>query len=532
MPLYQSMPELLAHHARTHANDVAFIDGDHEITYGEFAVLCRKTAVWLHAQGIAPGDRVAVWLVNRIEWLALYFGLAQLGATLVAVNTRYRSHELGDILESSRAKLLVLELNFRKIDFPSVLADVSPAAARALTRVAVVNRAGGDLPGTVLDAPTTALNLADLPDGDAPTVGSADSLSILFATSGTTSGPKLVMHLQRTIALHCQRVAQALGLKDGGACLLAILPFCGVFGFNATVAAFAAGKPVVIMDTFDSAEAVCLINRHRVTHMFGSDEMYRRIIDHAEGSLPFPSARLFGFASFQPGAEELARQAWQRRIPMLGLYGSSEVQALFSVQPSDAPLPERLRGGGLPCSRDAQIRIRDIDTGEILPTGQSGIIQIRATTNFAGYLNNPEATRKAIDEEGFFTTGDVGYLRDDGSFVYLTRQGDAMRLAGYLVNPVEIEDVLKHLPGVVDAQVVGVDIKGRTRCAAFVVLRPGHALDEQQLAAGVAESLAAFKVPARFWAIDEFPTTQSSNGIKIQRTKLREMAMQRLAQAS
>lgn len=531
MTVLLSMPELLARHASQRPDDIAFIDGGREVTYREFHLLCRKTAVWLAGQGIRPGDKVAVWLVNRIEWLALYFGLAHVGAALVTVNTRYRSHELEYLLERSQAKLLVLELNFRKIDFPAVLADVRPAAAAALLRVAVVN-AAGELPPSVLGKPTTSLNLAGLPDGDLPVAGGPDSLSILFATSGTTSGPKLVMHPQRTIAMHSQRVAQAYGFMEEGACLLATLPFCGVFGFNTAFAAFAAGKPVVLMDTFDGAEAAALINQHKVTHVFGSDELFRRIFDHGAGPAPFPSARVFGFASFHPGAGDLGRDAWDRRIPMYGLYGSSEVQALFSIQRPGTPIPQCLLGGGLPASASARIRIRDVETGELLPLGQSGVIQIRADTNFTGYLDNQEATDKAIDREGFFNTGDIGYLCEDGSFVYQTRQGDALRLAGFLVNPVEIEDALKQQAGVCNAQVVGVDINSQARCVAFVVAQPGQALDEQQLIAGLAQSLAAFKVPARVWVVDAFPVADGSNGAKIQRGKLREMAMRRLTQAS
>src|SRR5690606_37170325 len=125
MPLLTSMPALLARQVAQRPDEVAFIDGERQITYAEFDRMSRRTAVWLDAQGIGPGDKVAVWLVNRIEWLALYFGLSHIGATLITVNTRYRAHELAYILEQSEARMLVLELNFRKIDFPAVVADVS-----------------------------------------------------------------------------------------------------------------------------------------------------------------------------------------------------------------------------------------------------------------------------------------------------------------------------------------------------------------------------------------------------------------------
>lgn len=530
MQLLNTLPDVLAHHAGTRPHDVAFIDGDETVTFEQFSQLCNRTAAWLAAQGVAPGDRVAVWLVNRIEWLALYIGLSHIGATLVTVNTRYRSHELEYILERSRASMLVLELNFRKIDFAGVLAGVDPQAAKTLRRVVVLNPEEA-VPETILGKPTVAFRLASLPPHRVPATGTADALNILFTTSGTTSGPKLVMHSQRTVAVHSQRVAQSYGFEQPETRLLASLPFCGVFGFNAVFAAFAAGKPSVIMDTFDGPEAARLINRHHITHLFGSDEMFRRILDYGVGETPFPSARVFGFASFHPRMDAFGREAWRRGVPLFGLYGSSEVQALFSISRESFAMSERLKGGGLPANSAAQIRIRDIDTGEILPVGQSGAIEINSDTNFIGYLDNPDETRKVIDAGGFFHTGDIGYLREDGSFVYVARQGDAIRLSGYLVSPTEIEDVLKAQHGVANAQVVAVEVDGQVRCAAFVIAEQGAVQQEAALKAAVAATLAPFKVPVRIWSVAEFPVTQSSNGAKIQRGKLREMAAQRIKEA-
>ena len=161
----------------------------------------------------------------------------------------------------------------------------------------------------------------------------------------------------------------------------------------------------------------------------------------------------------------------------------------------------------------------------------AGEIEIRAPTNFVGYLDNPEATREAVDAEGWFRTGDLGRLRGDGSFVFLTRRGDALRLGGFLVDPTEIEAALARQPGVAQAQVVGVEIDGRSRCVAFVVPSPGVRPDERALAAAIAATMAGYKVPARIWLVDEFPVTRSANATKIQRAKLREMALERLKEA-
>ena len=175
----------------------------------------------------------------------------------------------------------------------------------------------------------------------------------------------------------------------------------------------------------------------------------------------------------------------------------------------------------------AQVRVRDVESGELLASGTSGEIEIRGPSNFAGYWNDAAATAEAIRADGFFRTGDIGRLRGDGTFVYETRRGDAMRLGGFLVSPLEVEDALKQLPGIADVQVVAIEIAGQARSVAFVI--PGsERLREAEILAAAGRRLAAFKVPARVWFVEEFPTTQSANGVKIQRGKLREMAMARL----
>ncbi len=491
---------------------LAFIEGEHAYTYADLQLLAGRARAWLAAQGIGRGDRVAVWLVNRSEWLALLFALGSLGATLVAANTRYRAAELEYLLSRSKARLLVMQRDFRNIDFDAVLKGVAPQHLPP-----VAHLAAGFAPHDPLDAPSGADPAA---------------IAALFTTSGTTRGPKLVMHPQRTLALHACRVASAFGLGERGARLLAAMPYCGVYGLCAALAALAGGAPIVNMETPEGDAAAELVRKHAVTHIFASDELYRRMGRAVPGGNPFPSARVFGYAAFQPGALELAREAWSRRMPLCGLYGSSEVQALFSVQPPESPLDERIEPGGLPASPDAEVRVRELDSGRIAAPGTSGELEIRAPTNFIGYLDDADATGGAMTDDGFFRTGDIGRMRADGSFVYETRKGDAIRLGGFLVNPAEIEDLLKRIPAIADVQVTALEIAGQTRSVAFVVPAPGASLAEAGVIDAARAIMAGFKVPARVWFVEGFPTAQSANGTKIQRARLREMARERLGFAA
>ncbi|MBR0961004.1 AMP-binding protein [Bradyrhizobium japonicum] len=506
------------------AADPAFVFDGTPVSRAEFSAKIEQAAAWLAAQGIGKGDVVAVWLVNRIEWIALLFAAARLGAVVAAVNTRYRSAEVAHLLRVSGAKLMVVEAAFRSIDFAAILADVAKAEVPALQQLAVI---GAD----AIPAHWSCVRFDAFDQSYPPAPPAQDDVDLpvlLYTTSGTTKGPKLVAHSQRTLATHAVSVAHALQLDHHRHSLLALLPFCGTFGMTSLLGFVAAGATIHLLDAFEAAPALNILSECRITHSFGSDEMFRRILALTDAPRPFPHLEVCGFAAFQPGWRELAVEAEARGMKLFGLYGSSEVQALFSIgRPSDA-FADRIEGGGWPMSPDAKVRVRDVETGELAGSLISGEIEISAPSRFLGYFNNPAATREAITADGFFRTGDIGRLRGDGSFVYETRAGDAMRLGGFLVAPGEIEDELKSCTGVADAQVVAVDLKGQARCVAFVI--PASEPPQQEaLTARLRERLAGYKVPARIYVVDAFPVTDSANGVKIQRARLRAMAMERIA---
>ncbi len=537
---------ILQPHLEHSPHDSMLIQDGQSISYQQFDGMVQRTEVWLNHHGVKAGDHVAVWLINRAEWLALLFALTRVGATLVAVNTKYRSHELQYILTHSKANLLILQLNFGKIDFAEVLSGVDRFSLPHLKNIAVID-ADHHTPKTLLDRPVIGWN------PDAQSAQECVSLhrvhpeapAVFFTTSGTTKGPKLVIHSQRTLSEHSRHIAAGYQFNQPGNKLLAALPLCGVFGLNSALGAIASGMPVVLMDFFDVETATSLIKHHAVTHIFGSDEMLRMFVAHNVEQIPFPSLKLFGFASFSPRFIELAETLIPRGFPMRGLYGSSEVQALFALQAANLPIEERALGGGMPASGPlAHVRARDPETGVLSAHGVAGELEIKSPTLFCGYFNNPDATADAFTIDGYFKTGDLGHTRADGSFVYLARMGDTMRIGGFLVDPSEIEHVLAQQPEIQSAQVVGMEIDGKLRTVAFVIgtqpaahhLLEADDMEQRHFITGILErvgaQLAKFKIPARLWFIDAFPATASANGLKFQRVKLREMAQHRLNQES
>ena len=180
----------------------------------------------------------------------------------------------------------------------------------------------------------------------------------------------------------------------------------------------------------------------------------------------------------------------------------------------------------------AKVRVRNPDNGRLLPHGESGELELAGPSRMAGYYDDPAATNETVTEDGFVRTGDLGHTLADGSFAFLSRMGDVLRLGGFLVSPAEIESYIQGHATIDGCQVVGATGPVGTRPVAFVTLRPGAGFDEGGLLSWCLDGMAKFKVPERFVPLAAFPTTKSANGTKIQRARLREMAAAATASAT
>ena len=512
------------------------------ITFAGLDGAARRAARGLSELGVGHGDRVALWLANCPAYLVLWLAAARLGAITVAVNTRFRAVEVADIVRRSGAKTLALWPGFRGIPFLDILGETDPTALERLeTLIVHEEEAPGD--GAPPAAPALPASLggcrrvrfADLlerPPLDEDRAAPADGSNI-FTTSGTTRAPKFVLHSHASVTAHARTMAHALGYaadRDGGA--LGVLPLCGVFGFCQMAAALAGGSTLALASAFDAVEAVRLVDEHRVRCLNVTDDMVMAMFDATPRDVALPSVEACGFAAFAAQPDALLARAEARGLPLVGLYGMSEVQAFFSRQPLDAAPERRLVGGGVPLDPAARVRVRDPESGRLLPAGESGEIELAGPSLMREYFENPGATEETMSVDGFVRSGDLGHLTGDGGFVYLARMGDAMRLGGFLVSPAEIEGHLNEHPAVRGAQVVGVDTDRGPRPVAFVTLASDAAFDEEALRDHCGRSLARFKVPARVFAVAEFPTTKSANGTKIRRAELRRMAEERVGSSA
>lgn len=497
-------------------DSIALEFGGASVSFAELARRSRSVATGLSERGIRKGDRVAIWLLNEPDWLTVFLACAHIGAIAVAVNTRFRAVELADIFRRVEPKAIVFPARFRSIDFWDLIEQAG--------------RDSGARPELLItpdhDAPRAAISIDDLavePRSSVFETIDADSGAIMFTTSGTTSAPKFVMHQHRSIVEHARDVAENFSMNAADTVMLQALPYCGVFGFCQAMASLDAGRPSIVLDVFDPAAAADAIGANDVTHFNATDEMLTALVGAAAPET-FATLRLVGAASFNRGLEALTALADTYGLPVVGLYGMSEVQALYARRQIDDPPQRRFRAGGYPVSNRAHVRIRDPETGEILPIGECGELELSGPSQFAGYFADDAATEGALTGDGFVRTGDLGILSEDGAFSFKSRIGDALRLGGFLVNPDEISRFIESTDGIEQCVVVGVESEGRLRSAAFVKTAPFQKVDLRETFSVCRRGLAPFKVPVIIHAMDEFPVSHGPNGVKVRRSALRALA--------
>jgi len=524
MPIREStVCELLDRHAVERPHAPALYYQGRAVTYAELHAESLRVARGLADLGVEAGDRVSLWLPNTPAWLACFHACARLGAVALATNTRFRTSEMEDILGRSGAKVLVYWPAFRGIDFSGIVEGLSPQAVAGLSAVVAYAEAGDpEPPARLHGVPVHAYQKLEQRPAYEGDHGRPETGCLMFTTSGTTKAPKFVLQRQASVAGHMRDVARGFLYEQAGSVGLSVLPLCGTYGFFTAMGPFAAGAPIVLEASFEPRTVLSAMKRHSVTGTNLTGDMIGQLVAAADDEAVLRNVRFTGCGT---GSGQQIGPAQARGLRVVGLYGSSEVHALFSHQNEiDAPLEERALGGGRPVCGEASVRARNVETGQILPHGESGMIEIRSPWMLTEYFGNAEATREAFTEDGYFRTGDLGYTVADGRFVYQARMGDALRLSGFLVSPAQIEAVIADHPGVAECHVVGAETKNGLQPIAFVTVQPGTAFDEAAVLAFARERMARYKVPARVVAVEAFPTTASANATKVQKAKLRDMA--------
>lgn len=513
-------------------------------SYAELLADSRALAHGLADIGVSDGDVVAVWLGNRPEWIVCQLATSFLGAAMVAVNTRYRTHELEYMLADSGASVLVTERSLLGRDYHEMLEAAVPEVATGApgsfdpesipTLEAVVSLES--------DADLSALREYDdvLETGRRRRDGERDALepatdptapAAIFYTSGTTSDPKGCLQSSRSLLNHSQHVADYLGVTDGDIGV-ATLPFCGIWGYNTLFSHLAAGATLVTQTHFDPGATVRLVDEHDATYLTGLGVMFERMLKHdvfARSRVKTVERGVVGFISkgYDEGLFERIEETFG--FPVVQPYGLSEANSQIFVGNPDDPMERRKRVGGPLIHPAIEAKIVDPESRDELPTGEEGELALEGYLLADGYLGKPEATAEAFDEAGWFYTGDLAEMDEDGYVYYRSRLDDALRTRGFLVAPREIGAAVEDHPDVAACEVVGAPHPHHGEVpVAFVV----SAVDDGDPSPGDLESflddrVADYKVPAAFEFVDSFPTTAGPNGEKVQKTALRERVRNR-----
>jgi long-chain acyl-CoA synthetase len=457
----------------------AVTHGGRALTVGELWERSGRAASLLAARGVRRGDRVAIQLPNVPAFADFYFGVLRLGAIVVPINPLLRAAESAYTLDDAEARVLIA---WHEAEAPAP-GSVPVDAIRVLAPFAD-GTLDGDGSGTE----------------DAVEVDPEETAVILY-TSGTTGRPKGAELTHRNLGLNTRAVVAALGI-EGDDVLLGTLPLYHSFGQTCTLnASLAVGARLALLTRFDAAKAVELVDRERVTILMGVPTMLAGIAGAAADHGPFPSLRIAASGGAPLPREQAERFERATGTPVLDTWGLSETSPAATLNRPDA---RRAGSVGRPIE-GVGVRVLD-DAGEPVPAGEVGELAIRGHNVMKGYWRRPEETAAAITPEGWFLTGDLGRVDEDGYVYVVGRLKDMIIRGGLNVYPREVEEVLHRHPAVGEAAVVGVpDERLGEEVGAAVVLAPGTSAEPDELREWLRSRVAPFKYPRHVWLLDELP---------------------------
>jgi fatty-acyl-CoA synthase len=510
-PFSRHLSELVSELARRDAGAPAVHDGALTLSYAELEDRIDAVAGGLRALGVEWGSTVGLLCTNRWEWLAAAIGAQRAGARVAAFNTFAKAWDLEYMLSHSDTEVLVCVASFRSRDYRETLRELVPELASAewsserfpaLRDVVVVGEAP-ELPGvkTLADVMAAGEPFAPVP------VSAADDAFILY-TSGSSARPKAVPMQHYGTIENGFSIGERMGLEREDRVFVSVPLFWAYGAVNALPATLTHGAALVLQAAFEPRGALDLIERHRCTAIYTLPNMSAALLA-AEGFAP---ARVESLRTgLMLGTEaEIRRTLQELDVPKIcNIYGGTETYGNCCVTPSDWPDERRLTSQGPPLP-GVRLRIADPSTEEVLPTGAVGEIQVSGYLA-RGYLADESgAGATAFGADGWYRSGDLGSLDDEGGLHFHSRATEMIKTGGINVAPREVEEFLALHPAIENVAVVGVpDERLSEIVVAFVVARAGEDLTENELRSFCAERIASFKVPARVHVIGELPTTDT-----------------------
>ncbi|MEM1539320.1 MAG: long-chain fatty acid--CoA ligase [Candidatus Bathyarchaeia archaeon] len=517
-----TLPQVLENSANEYPNKPAIIFEDKALTYEKLNDNVKRFASALQYLGIKKGDRVAVFSLNCPQFIIATYGALKTGAVVVPCSAAYKEMELEHQLNDSGAKVL--------ISHEKLLSVANKAVKKTAVEYLIVT-SGQDyqyldnvekFPGTEGEEHIHLLRLFQNhePTPTPVTINPKEDLAFLCYTGGTTGVPKGCMLTHFNCVVDQLHEIAFYKLKRGEEVLLLFLPLFHIYGLNRCMGTYlAAASTIVLFERFNLIKVLEAIQKYKVTVFTGVPTVYNAIIS-------FPDIKSFNLQSvriWKSAAAPLTTSTWLKFKELVGAnitigWGLTEASPGLTLTPLDM---EGYKPGmiGIP-EIDTEVAVFDPESNVELPAGEVGELRARGPQIMKGYWNKPEETAKVF-VKGWLCTGDLGYMDEDGMFYFVDRLKDVIKVSGFQVWPMEVEDVLCSHPAVQEAAVVGIpdEYYGEVP-KAYVVLKNDYRgkVKEEELVKYCEEKLAKYKVPAKIEFLEELPKTPSG---KILRRELK-----------
>ncbi|CEE02242.1 Long-chain-fatty-acid-CoA ligase [Caldibacillus thermoamylovorans] len=517
-----SLQQLLKNTAEKYPNKIAIHFNGKELSYQELYDSALKFAGYLQKIGIQKGDRVAIMLPNTPQSVISFYGVMMAGGIVVQTNPMYTERELAFQMKDSGAKAIVaLDILFPRIKkiqgetelehiIITVIKDYLPFPKNLVYpfiqkkqygfSVKVEHKGNDHLFTEIMKHPALQEPIMN--------INFEEDLAILQYTGGTTGFPKGVMLTHKNLIANtkmCQ--AWLYKCREGEEIVLGALPFFHVYGMTTVmILSILQASKMVLIPKPDPEVLLKTIQSQRPTMFPGAPTMYIGMLNHPELSkydLSSIDSCISGSAPLPVEVQEqFERLTGGKLVEGYGLTESSPVTHANLLWDG-----ERVKGSiGLPWP-DTLAEIRSVETGEPLPVGEIGELVVKGPQVMKGYWNRPEETQEVL-KDGWLHTGDMGYMDEEGYFYIVDRKKDMIIASGYNIYPREIEEVLYEHPAVKEVVVAGVPdpYRGET-VKAYIVLKEGTTVTEDELNKFARKNLAAYKVPRKYEFRDELPKT-------------------------
>ena len=517
----------------------ALVFPDARVTYRELADLIDRYARSFRALGVGPGDKVGILMPNCLEFCLSLFGAAKLGAIPVPVNGRFKAHELGYVFSHADIRTIVTSAGSDAgVDYPSMIAGMFEGAGdqdpRALSladapELRQVVDLGGDAHAGFVTRARFEAAAEEIDPAEVRTLQQRvriRDIGLLMYTSGTTSRPKGCMLTHESIVRHGINVQRTCFLATQDDRFWDPLPLFHIGGIVPMVGTLGIGATYYHAGHFDPTQALDTLEHEKITLAYPAFEtIWLQVLDHPR----FTDADLSSIRLIQNIAIPERLQQMYDRLPtavQVSSFGATECSSNLTLPHPEEPQDVLINtlGGAVP---GMEIRIVDPETNEVRPAGVVGELVLRGYARFEGYYKDPEQTAQAIDEGGWFHTGDLGSVDENGKLRYAGRLKDMLKVGGENVSALEVEDYLARHPSVQIVQVVGApDARYEEVPAAFIQLRTGADPTEEEIIDFCVGQIATYKVPRYVRFVEEWPMS----GTKIQKFALRQQLADELAE--